>query len=94
MSALPSKADMRHVRFVPIADKPYGRLYQNVGQFVGLPHVISGLTVFLFGELQVQRTRIIRMTDLRIVERRKTEVISAVELVELHIVLTTGHEFA
>ena len=70
-------------------------LHKNVGQPVRLPTLTwRRFTPFLFGELQMQRTHMIRVTNLRIVERRKTEVISAIELVELHIVLTAGHEFA
>ena len=73
------------VRFAPghvgrVRDRPTLRLHES-----------EPLT--LFCELQMERTHIVGMTNLCIVEGCKPEVIRIAELVELHIVLATGHEF-
>ena len=50
--------------------------------------------LLLLCELQMERTHIVGVTNLRIIECCKPEVIRIPELVELHIVLAAGHEFA
>jgi hypothetical protein len=54
----------------------------------------SSDTSLLLGKLQLQGSDLERVPHLCIVERRQTELVGAIEIVELHVVLAAGHELA